>query len=78
MTAHKKHGGARPGAGRKPKANVAATARLEIRLTPAERAEMNRRAKAEGLCVTDYIRARCISSEQGLTQQRRSGATGGE
>jgi hypothetical protein len=35
-------GGARPGAGRKPRAKVAATETITIRLTPAELAKLDR------------------------------------
>lgn len=48
-------GGRRPGAGR-PRSDDAATARLEVRLTPGELEELRARADEAGQAVSEYVR----------------------
>lgn len=51
-------GGAKPAAkrmGRPPKGDVARTVALTLRLTPAERAELDEAAEHRGLTVTDFV-----------------------
>lgn len=59
MTYHRdmpNHGGARPGAGRKPRASEAATVDVHLRLTPTEHDELTVRADAEGKPLGASIR----------------------
>lgn len=56
MAAAKKHGGKRKGAGRPPISD-AATERLGLRLTPAEREQWELAADRERLTLSEWLRA---------------------
>ena len=57
------HGGARPGAGRKP-----ATEKLKVytyKATEAEHQQMQANAEAAGMSLSEYIRRKCLEDNQG-------------
>jgi predicted HicB family RNase H-like nuclease len=59
--------------GRPPRAGVASTKHLYLRLTPAEHEELHRLAKAEGLSLSDFVRKWTLavkgSAQEGLRRK---------
>lgn len=53
--------------GRKPSRGVAASARMELRVTPGEKEEIEALAESSGLSTNEYVRRRALGLEVPLS-----------